>query len=147
VEEFIFFPYQDNEYYLRVMVTKVDWAPSAMGDGWTDVEINGKPAWVFDLGPIGTRVVWSLPSGHCAQLEFGFHPGREQLKSGEMSAPDPVALRPTAMRIASSLRESSNNLRVGFAATYLPAGQRIIGVERLAAEPPGFGRILTAGVC
>lgn len=128
-------PLQD---YLRVSLHLVSETPKLDLPGWQRVDVNGRPA-SERSEPTRTIVVFQMPSGRWAEVEFG----RGVPNGGPDGQP---GHRETALRVARSIDETGDTpLRTGFAPSYLPAGQRIVGVSTEVNSPAGFGRVYSAG--
>jgi hypothetical protein len=120
--------------YLRVSLYPASETPDRSGQ---PVDVNGRQGYEKSE-PTRTIVVFPLPSGRWANVEFG----RGVPGGGPNGQP---GHRETALRIARSIDQSGNTmLRTGFAPSYLPAGQRIVGVSTDVRAPAGFGRVHTS---
>jgi hypothetical protein len=103
--------------YLVASVVPYVWQPKLDLTGWQRTEINGRPGRIVSR-PTRTFVLWQLPSGHWADLEFG-----RGLPRGTDGQP---GVEQDARRIAASVTEApprsgSSRLRL----TYLPQGYRV----------------------
>ncbi|HEV2779847.1 MAG TPA: hypothetical protein VGX25_10660 [Actinophytocola sp.] len=120
---------------LRVFVDNVDRTRNLDEPGWQRTEINGRPGREVSRD-VRTMIVFRLPSGRWAELELLRYSYERSNQPG---------LREDALRIAAGIRETTGRpQRIDFAPTYLPAGQRIIGLATSAQLPDGEGDIVCA---
>ncbi|WP_433201714.1 hypothetical protein ACQP00_31035 [Dactylosporangium sp. CS-047395] len=105
---------QETGPYLQVALdspANPDWA------GWTATSVNGQRG-RFQSSPLWTRVLWTLPSGRSAALEYGSIGNRVS------------TLERDALRAAAGLRDDGELvLRPKIEASYLPAGLSVAGVD------------------
>lgn len=111
---------------MTVNVDNIDLSDRIQGSTMHRIEINGRPA-LEPAAPDGfdAVVIWQLPSGRWASLRI------------EKATDQPAALQATGIRVAESVRETRELVRTGFAPTYLPVGERVIGVSM---DIPATGR-------
>jgi hypothetical protein len=103
--------------YLVASVLPYVWTPTLDLTGWQRTEINGRPGRIVSR-PTRTFLLWQLPSGHWAGLEFG-----RGMPRGADAQP---GVELDARRIAAAITEApyrrgSSRLRL----TYLPQGYRV----------------------
>ncbi|GAA0916787.1 hypothetical protein [Virgisporangium aurantiacum] len=122
--------------YLRVAVSHVDWQPKLDKSGWQQIQVGGRPGRLVSR-PTRTLILWQLPSGHWADLEFG--------RGGPGGGDSQPAVQTDAERIAAGVTEGAPEpVRLAFELTHLPAGMRIVGIT--GATPDGYGNIeITSG--
>ncbi|WP_433041920.1 hypothetical protein [Dactylosporangium sp. CS-033363] len=105
---------QETGPYLQVALdspANPDW------DGWTATTVNGQRG-RFQSSPLWTRVLWTLPSGRSAALEYGSIGTRVP------------TLERDALRAAAGLRDDGEVvLRPRVEASYVPEGLSVAGVD------------------
>lgn len=102
--------------------------------GWDQTEISGRPAHEYSV-PGLTILDFQLTSGRWAEVRLS--------KSQPDDTDTRATVREPAQRVARSLEETGDlRLSTKFAPTYLPNGQRIVGVGTNIFTPAGFGSIV-----
>ncbi|RGC69725.1 hypothetical protein C5N14_04805 [Micromonospora sp. MW-13] len=127
----------DGGPYLRVDVDYSGWQPPLSRNGWEPVVVNGRTG---RMAVQNTRalVLFPLPSGRWVDFEYGV---------GQPGGPRTEKLGETAKRIAEGIGETvAGTVRVPFAPTYLPRGQRFVaalgGTASGLIYREGSGRVL-----
>jgi hypothetical protein len=128
--------YTSDVASLSISLDRVDVGRDLDLPGWQRVSINrrqGREA----AAATQALVVFPLPSGRWAQVRYARLSTNNWLTEAEYRA--------GAERVATSVRDDATiQLRVGFAATYLPRHQRIVGILSPARATAGFGSISVA---